>query len=335
MDQSTKPSSLAVWAGLGTIYLVWGSTYLGIAVAVESMPPFLMASARFLLAGLLLATWVVLRHRSDIRRLTRTELRDALIVGALLAGVGNGFVSWGEQSVPSGITALMVALTPAWLAVIGRAWLGDRLPVTVVAGIGLGLVGVAFLSWPAGGPAGSLDPAGLAAVLAAPVGWSLGSAYAARRARLPAPPMLSTALQMLLGGVVLAVFGAVSGEFAQLEPAAFSGASWLAFVYLTLVGSLLAWTVYAWLLRVAPLPKISTYAYVNPVVAVVLGTIVLDEPIGPRTIVGATIIVAGVALIVTARSRGPRQAEARPRAAERLAGEPVVAGAGASPLPEP
>lgn len=313
----------SVWLGLVTIYLVWGSTYLGIAVAVETIPPFGMAAIRFLVAGAILLAVVALRRR-PLRRPTTGELRDSLIVGALLAAGGNGLVSWGEQTVPSGITALLVGLVPAWAALIGRLAFGDRLPRIVVVGIAVGFVGVAILAWPVGGSL-AFDPAGLAAVLAAPVLWAFGTVFAARRARLPADGLLASALQMILGGLVLLVLAGATGEAAQFDPGALSVTSLLALVYLTLAGSLLGYSTYAWLLRRAPVSTVATYAYVNPVVAVVLGALVLSEPIEPRTLLAGAVIVAAVAIIVSGRR--PRADAPSEAACEARAGEtPNVAG---------
>lgn len=304
---------LSVWAGLLVLYLVWGSTYLAIAVAIETIPPFTMGSMRYLLAGLLLLSFVALRYRSTLQMPSLVELRDSLIVGALLAAVGNGFVSFAEQTIPSGITALFIALMPAWMAILSWLAFRERLPLVVVIGIVVGLVGVAILAWPVGGPTGSLDPLGLAAVLLSPVGWAIGSLFAARRARLPRPALLATAMQLILGGLTLGLFAVLTGEPARFDPAAVSERSLVAVAYLVTFGSLLAYSAYAWLLAHAPIPRIATYAYVNPVVAVILGAVVLSEPITPRTIVAGAVIVVAVALIVTARHRPFRDAVAPTR----------------------
>lgn len=298
------PSPLAIWAGMITLYVVWGTTYLGIAVVIETIPPYVMVAIRFLVAGLLLAAIVFVRERGAVTRPSRRQLVDSLIVGTGLVAVGNALVGVGEQTVPSGIAAVLVALMPAWLAVFGRALLGDRLPRPVLAGIVIGIVGVAILAWPTGG-AGSLDPFGLAAIIVAPIGWSLGSLYSARRASLPNPPLLATACQMIGGGLVAAVVAVTSGEAAAFDPSAVSARSLVAFAYLSVVGSLVGYTTYAWLIRHAPLSRVSTYTYVNPVVAVILGALFLAEPITPRTVVAAAVIVVAVALIVTARGRLP------------------------------
>jgi drug/metabolite transporter (DMT)-like permease len=318
------PSQAEIWAGLVFIYIVWGSTYLAIRIAVETIPPFLQAAMRFIPAALILFAFVALRQRRFVRMPSRVELRDAAIIGTLLAVVGNGFVSFAEQTIPSGIAALLIALTPAWFAIISWLAFGDRIPRLAAAGIAIGLVGIAILSWPVGGM-GDLEPIGLMALLLAPIGWSTGSAYAARRARLAQPPAMSLGLQMLFGGIVLAVIALARGEVASFDAAAVDTASWLALLYLMLMGSLASWTVYAWLLRSAPLPLIGTYAYVNPIVAVVLGAVVLSEPITPRTLLAAVVIIVGVALVVTARGRMTKPSDAPIARAERtpLATAPV------------
>lgn len=318
----SSPPALAVWGGIWVLYLVWGSTYLGIAIAVETIPPFLMASIRFLVAGGILLGWSVAREGRGFSLPSRRQVRDSAIVGTLLLGGGMGMVAVGEQTVPSGVTALFVAMMPLWVAVFGRTFLGDRLPVIVVAGIGLGLVGVVVLVWPGDASLDGVDPLHLGAVILSPISWALGSVFAARRADLPRRPLLATALQMVLGGLALAILSLLAREPSAFDPAAISGASIAAFVYLTLIGSLFAFTVFAWLIQVAPLARVTTYAYVNPVVAVILGAIVLGEPITPRTIVAGGIIVVAVALIVTARGRLP---------ARRRTGS--AAGSPADPLP--
>jgi len=293
-----------IWLALLVLYLVWGSTYLGIAIAVETIPPFLMAAVRFGLAGAVLMGWSLVRARGSFIAPSRREWRDSIIVGALLLGGGMGMVAFGEQTIPSGITALLVAMMPVWVAIFGRILLGERLPWLAGVGIVVGFVGVAVLVGPTIlGQTGSLDPLGLVAVVISPIAWSIGSLYASHRARLPRQPLVATGAQMLAGGAVLAVMAGVAGEFGRFDAAAVTGESVAALAYLLVIGSLLAFTAYGWLLRVAPLPFIATYAYVNPVVAVILGAFVRHEAIDPRTLVAGAVIVAAVALIVTARGR--------------------------------
>jgi drug/metabolite transporter (DMT)-like permease len=309
------PRRILIYAGLLVLYVVWGSTYLGIAIAIDSIPPFTMAATRFLVAGLLLVALVAISRPAELRRPSRREVRDSVVVGILLAGVGNGFVTLGQQTVPSGVAALMIALMPVWLAILARIVFGDRLPRIVVAGIVIGFSGVAILAWPAGGPSGSLEPLGLLLVLLAPIGWSTGSLFAARRARQPRPALLATGIQMLGGGAALGLMGLATGETARFDPGAVTPESLAAVAYLTLIGSLLAYSTYAWLLSVAPVSMIATYAYVNPVVAVILGAIILHEPVTPRTLVAGAIIVVAVALIITARGRMMRAGGSRERPA--------------------
>lgn len=289
----------SVWFGLLTLYLVWGSTYLGIAIAIATIPPFAMAGIRFVLAGVVVLGIVALRRRQR-RRPSPVELRDSLVVGALLAAGGNGLVSWGEQTVPTGITALLVGLVPAWAALIDRLAFGERVPPLVALGIGIGFLGVAILAWPFGG-ALAFDPTGLAAVLLAPILWALGTVYAARRARLPTNGLLASGLQMLLGGFVLFALAWASGEATSFDPNVVTPSSLLALGYLTVAGSLVGYSTFAWLLRHAPVSTVATYAYVNPVVAVALGGLVLGERLEPRTLLAGAVIVVGVAIIVQGR----------------------------------
>ncbi len=294
----------AVWAGLLVLYVVWGSTYLGIAVAVESIPPFFMAAIRFGIAGLVLLAWMRLRGGTEFEVPTRREIRDSIVVGGMLLGGGMGLVAFGEQTIPSGLAAVLIAMLPVWVALIGRVFLGERLPRLAVVGIVVGFVGVAVLVGPTiGGEAGSLEPFGLAALILSPISWAAGSLFASHRARLPRQPLVATGLQMTAGAVILIGIGVLTGEPARFHPDAIQGDSLAALAYLTVVGSLFAFPVYGWLLRKAPLPLIATYAYVNPVVAVLLGAVILRESIEPRTLVAGAVIVGAVVLIVTARGR--------------------------------
>ena len=328
---NTKPTPDRglIWVGLAILYSVWGSTYLAIAVAVETIPPFLMAALRFGLAGLILLAWVAVRDRQALRRPTRRELRDTTIVGALLLGGGMGMVAWGEQTIPSGIAALLVAMMPVWVAVLGRVVLHERLPRLASIGIVVGFVGVAILVGPTAlGATGALEAAGVVAMNISPIAWSSGSLFATHRANLPQHPLVSTGLQMVTGALVLAAMSLVSGEPARFDPAAVTAPSFAAFLYLTIVGSIVAFTTFGWMIRVAPLPLVATYAYVNPVVAVILGAIVLGEPIEPRTVLAGAVIVAAVALIVTARGR-----MARPKATAEVTTPPAPSGRPAAPTP--
>jgi len=325
----TAPRVLIV-LGMLTLYVVWGSTYLGIRIAIETIPPFAMASIRFLIAGSVLFALTLVRERRAFVAPTRREWRDTFIVAGLLLGGGMGMVAWGEQTVPSGIAALIIALMPVWVAVIGRVFLGERLPRAAVVGVLVGLAGVGILVVPAGVGANRFDPAGVAGLMLAPILWAAGSLFAAHRAQLPRRPLLATGMQMVAGGIILGAMAAATGEPARIHLPAISAESLAALAYLTVIGSLVAFTAYGWLLRVAPLPLIATYAYVNPIVAVILGALIVSEEVTPRTVVAGAVIVFAVALIITARSRmsAPRQREV-PGPAGEASAEPRPTAAGA------
>jgi drug/metabolite transporter (DMT)-like permease len=305
-----RPSPLKLWGAMLTLYVVWGSTYLGIAVSIQTIPPFFMGAIRFAIAGTVLLAWELLRHRGELMWPSRREWRDSAIVGVLLLGFGNGFVALGERTVPSGIAAILIAMVPLWLAVFGWLYFREKLPRIVVLGVVIGLVGVALLVWPVGAGANAFDAFGIIVLMLSPIAWSHGSLFSARAAHLPHRPLVATSLQMLIAAVVLAVIGGLTGELGTFHPAAISTASLLALTYLIVIGSMLAFNAYAWLLRNAPLSLIGTYAYVNPVVAVALGALFLAEPISLRTVVAAAVILAAVAMIVTARGRLNRTAPA-------------------------
>jgi drug/metabolite transporter (DMT)-like permease len=325
-------SPIAIWAGLLTLYFVWGSTYIGIRVSVETIPPFLMAATRFLIAGTILLAWettAATRLRNDKtvplderpRLPSRRELRDSAIVGGALLFGGMGMVAVGEKTVPAGIAAILIALLPVWVAVLGRIFFGERLPTTVIAGIAIGLVGVVILVAPFGTAGGlAFDPFGILVLLLSPLCWGAGSLFSSHKAILPRRPLTATGLQMVCGGALLLLGSIVFGELATFNIAAVSPRSWLGLAYLTTIGSLVGFTTYVWLLRVAPLPKIATYAYVNPVVAFVLAGILLGETIEPRTVLAGAVIVFAVALIVTARSRATGSPSGREPAIEATAG---------------
>jgi drug/metabolite transporter (DMT)-like permease len=308
-----KASPAAVWAALILLYVVWGSTYLGIKVAIDTMPPFVMGAFRFIPAGVLLSLFVIVRSRGRIRRPRRREVVDAAIVGTLLLAGATSLVGWAEQTIPIGVAAVIVALVPMWLALLDRVFFRQPLGPVLALGIGIGIVGVAILAWPVGG-AGDLDPAGLAAILASPVLWAIGTLYAARRAVLPGPALLASGIEMTAAGLALIVIAALTGEWAGFDIAAVSTRSWAGIAYLIVMGSIVGYSTFAWLITVAPMSRVSTYAYVNPVVAVLLGAVVLGEPLTTRTIVASAVIVVAVAIIVTARTRPSRPAVAAPSA---------------------
>jgi len=296
------PSPLALGGGLATVYVIWGSTYLAIRFAVETLPPFLMAGVRFLIAGTLLYGWARWR---GVPRATATQWRRATLVGALLLLGGNGLVSLAVTRVPSGLAALLVATVPLWMVLLDalRPGGGGAPPPRVWWGIGLGLVGVGVLVGPASFVSGEgVDPVGAATLIVASVLWAIGS-LVSRGAGLPVSARMSTALQMLSGGVLLVLTGTVLGEWSRVDSAAVSSKSVLALAYLILFGAIAGFSAYVWLLRVATPALVGTYAFVNPVVAVVLGWALAGEAFTPRIAAATLVIVAAVALITGVRRR--------------------------------
>ncbi len=305
MSTSHEPvphSRFALVVAFAIVYVVWGSTYLAIRFAIETLPPFLMAAARFLTAGTVLYVWA--RLAAGAAKPGRAQWRSAAIVGSLLLLGGNGLVVWSELRIPSGVAALLGGTTPLWMVLID--WLrrgGVRPTGQVVIGLLCGLVGLVWLIGPdslAGG--GRVDLLGAAAVMVGCLTWATGSIYQ-RHAPMPASPSLSTAMQMLTGGVGLLVLGSALGEFHDVNVAAFSLRSVLGFLYLVVFGSIIAFSAYVWLLRASTPARVSTHAYVNPVVAVLLGWALADEPLTPRMLVAAAVIVIGVALITLSPKR--------------------------------
>jgi drug/metabolite transporter (DMT)-like permease len=296
------PSRTALVIAFATIYLVWGSTYLGIRVAVETLPPFLMAGARFLVAGGVLAGWLAVTRGF---RVTAHQWRDNAIIGTFLLLGGNGLVAWAEQYIPSGLTALIIGSQPLMMVLTEWAWRGGHRP-TLLTGVGLllGFAGVAWLVAPwENAAAGGLHLGGVTAILVGGVFWAFGSIYG-RRVRNPAESLTASALQMLCGGVALMLTAFARGDLAAFSPAAVSARSWLAFGYLILMGSLVGFSTFVWLMKHSTPARVSTYAYVNPLVAVFLGWLILGEPVTERTLAAAAVIVVSVAVITTQRSRG-------------------------------
>ena len=288
------------------VYVVWGSTYLAMHVAVERMPPFLMGAARFLVAGVLLGGWVAWRERP--RWPTARMWGWALVTGALLFVGGNGGIAWATRTVSSGVVALLAASLAIWMVLLDWLRPGGRRPTALVlGGAALGLAGVGVLVGPSRlAGAGSVDPFGAAVALGGSFTWAAGSLLSRHRTA-PASAILGSAMQMLVGGVLLLALAALHGDLtpagmATLLPS--SGWRWFgALVYLVIAGSLIGFTAYIWLMRNAAPSKVATYAYVNPVVAVLLGWALGGEPIGVRTLAASAVIVTAVALITVGRSR--------------------------------
>jgi drug/metabolite transporter (DMT)-like permease len=325
-DPSAAPARWHVAAALAAVYLIWGSTYLGIRFAIESLPPFLMAGTRFLVAGALLFGWT---RFQGVPMPPRAHWRSALIIGGLMLLGGNGGVTWAEQRVPSGLAALMIGATPLWIVVLN--WLvfgGARPNRRMASGLAVGLGGLVLLIGPTELAGGSgINPLGATALLAAALAWAAGSLYS-RRAALPASPQLANGMEMLCGSALLLGVGTVSGEWGQFNLSHVSLRSALAIVYLTLFGSLIGFSAYIWLLRHLTPARAASYAYVNPVVAVILGWALAGEALSLRTALAAAIIIASVALITSVRAQPderPRQpAEPRPVQAERPVLEPTT-----------
>jgi drug/metabolite transporter (DMT)-like permease len=295
------------------VYVIWGSTYFAIREAILTLPPLLMAAFRFLVAGGLLYAWAVRRGDRTADRPRPQHWLAAFAIGTSLLLVGNGGVVLAERSVPTGVVALIIATVPLWMALIDRVLFGQRLAPRAIAGLALGFGGLALLVGSPGG--GHFRAVDLVIALVAPIGWSIGSMYS-RRAPLPQRALVATAMEMICGGCALGVAGLLHGELAHVHPERFSVASLLGLAYLVVFGSWIAFSSYIWLLKVAPVSLVSTYAYVNPVVAVFLGWAFLSERIGARTVIAAAIIVAAVALIVSARKLPPGDpADAAPDAA--------------------
>jgi len=268
------------------VYVVWGSTYLAIAVADRTLPPFLMLSVRFALAGALLYWWA--RRRGAARPAPR-QWAAAAVVGCALLVVDTGGIAWAEQRVASGLAALLVASVPLFVAVLDRACFGERIAGTAWLGIAVGLLGVSLLV----GPSGRVDALGAVVILGAAFAWAAGSTYA-RVAPLPSDTFMSAAVQMLTAGLGLGIVSAVSGERVTAVPSAQSLA---AVAFLIVFGSLVAFTAYGWLLQNAPSSVVSTYAYVNPAVAVFLGWLFVGEHVGSREIAAGLVILSSVALL--------------------------------------
>jgi drug/metabolite transporter (DMT)-like permease len=330
MPRTASPWS--VIAAFLAIYLIWGSTYLAIRFGVESMPPFLMAATRFILPGLLLFGWCRIRGAPAP---TARQWRDTFVVGSLLLLGGNGIVSWAEQWVPSGLTALLIASVSLWMVLF--AWVaepGNRPGPRTIGGLVLGFLGVAVLVKPGGEVAA--DPRllfGALALVLASAFWAGGSVWS-RRADLPANAMMATGMEMIGGAVSLAVVGTLAGDWSRLDVGAITLRSWLSLGYLIVFGSVVAFSAYVWLLKVSTPSKVATYAYVNPVVAVLLGVWLGAETLAPSTLGAAAVILVAVILITTERARGRGTPEVREPIAVVVETTPTAQGAGDEPALE-
>lgn len=295
-----RSQSIKIALAFSAIFVIWGTTYLAIRIAVETIPPFMMAGTRFLIAGSLVFIFLLVRGVPIPRRF---HWRSAIIVGALLLLGGNGLVTWSEQEIPSGMAALIVATVPIWMMLFEWLIFRGRPPnKQVVIGVFIGFLGIFLLVGPAqlvgNTEFGSVS---LMVLLMAPILWSFGSLYS-RKVKLPDNVFMSTAIEMLAGGIILLLVGLIVGETSQLNISQFSLQSIGAMLYLTVFGSIVAFTSYVWLLKTVQPSKVATYTYVNPVIAVFLGWFILNEAITPLSIVAIVAIILSVVLI-TARQQ--------------------------------
>ena len=276
-----------------SVYVFWGMTYLAMRVAVVEIPPHLMAGARFLLAGLLLYGW---ERRRGEGPPSGEQWRAAAIIGAFLLVGGNATVAWAEERVPSGLAAVLIGVAPIWMVGIEWARGGERPGLRVTAGLLLGLAGVALLVSQGDSAASRVDLIGAAMLILASASWAWGSVIS-KSAPLPKSPFLATSMEMITGGIMLFIIAGVAGQLNGFSLAGLSWQAWLAWVYLVVFGSLVGFTAYIWLLGHTSIAKAGTYAYVNPVVAVLLGWAILHEPITMTTVVATAVILLGVALV--------------------------------------
>ena len=299
---TARPSRVLIVLAFAAVYIIWGSTYLGIRLAIETLPPFLMAAARFMTAGAILFAWALFNGQP--LRPALSQWPRALIIGALLLLCGNGGVTWAEKYIASGFTALLIATEPLWVVILNWGLTHRRPNAKVLLGVVIGLAGVSLLVSDGlvqgtHGPQGSrLSLIGAVVVVLSSFAWASGSVYSNRRP-IQATTSMASGMQMLAGGSLLLLLALVSGDFKRLN---LDNASWVslgAFAYLTLFGSLVTFTAYSWLLNNVTTARAATYAYVNPVVAVFLGWLIASEPLTPKMMLAAAIIIGSVVLITT------------------------------------
>lgn len=299
----SAPSRTAVVLAFSAIYLIWGSTYLGIRVAVETMPPFLMAGMRFAVAGALIIAFLRARGAPWPKA---SQWKDQVIIGVFLLLGGNAVVTWAEQKTPSGLTSLLLGASPLFLIILD--WIrprGIRPTVILVIGAAVGMAGIALLLGPNSIPAGYRPPAVyIVAIFLSSISWWIGSLYS-KHISTGTALLMGSAMQMLSGSVCMLLIGLILGEGRGFHTSNVSLRSWAAFAYLIVMGSLIAYPVYVWLLEHCSPAKVSTYAYVNPVVAVFLGWAILGEPLNARIILASVVIIGAVAIITVGRTKSP------------------------------
>lgn len=301
MSHSLARITTLVLMAFAAVYVVWGSTYLAIRIGIESFPPLILAGLRHITVGLFL--YPLMRWKTGIRP-TAANWRTAIVAGALLLFVGNGGVSWAEQTVPSGVTALLVATVSLWLVIVDWLRPGGVRPVPRVAmGLLMGFAGLALLVGPAHlGGSERVNPLGAAVLVIASLAWACGSLYS-KHGGMPSSPMLGVAMQSFAGGVILLIAGLLAGEFRGMHLGAISLRSWLALVYLIVFGSGIGFSAYIYILHKSTAARVATYAFVNPVVALFLGWLIAGETITVRTILAAAVILTAVILVITAPHR--------------------------------
>lgn len=301
---TTRPPRALLWVAFAIIYLVWGTSYLAISVAIETIPPFIMSASRFLIAGSVLFIFARSQWGGRAALPTRREWMGAAVAGFLLFVVNNGLIVWAEYGgVPTGVVALLIGTTPMWMVLLNWMRSGARPSPLTWLGLLLGLAGVGLLVNVSEQPGGT-TLAGAAVVIVAAFFWAFGSLYA-RGASLPKAPLMSTAIQLLWGGIFQTVLAVVSGELAVFQISQVSALSVVAMLYLAIVSSIIAFSAFTWLMRVTDPARVATYAFVNPMIAFILGWLLLGEPITPRTVMAAGVIVIAVFIILRAQSRKP------------------------------
>ncbi|MBL8857500.1 MAG: EamA family transporter [Planctomycetes bacterium] len=312
MTQSTvsaATSRVHLIAAFAAVYVLWGSTYVAIKFAVETLPPFVMAGARFTAAGLILLAWT---HWRGAPAATWRQWKNAAVGGAFLIMISNGLVCWSEKRVDSSLAALMVATVPLWMMTLDWLRPGGKRPRPLTGlGVLAGLVGVAILVWPETG-AVRIDPLGILALIVATLAWSIGSLFT-RTADMGGSMLKGAAMQMLCGGVLQFAVGGLRGEWNEFDALHVTLKSVLSLVWLLVAGSLVGFTAYMWLLRHTSTTRAATYAYVNPIVALILGAFLAQEELTPRRLIGACVVVGGVVLSLTfASTPPPRPASSEP-----------------------
>ncbi|HEX3739544.1 MAG TPA: EamA family transporter [Terriglobales bacterium] len=301
MTSTVRPATWKLLLAFAIIYLVWGSTYLAIRIGVREIPPFLMAGLRFTVAGLAMWAWM---RGTGTPSPTLREWRDATVLGTLMFLIDYACLFWAEQRVPSGIAAVILAMIPVCITLLEIIFLRtQRLSLRLASGLAVGIIGVVVLTnpWASSGEA-SINRGGVIALLVSCCGWSIGT-IVTQRLTLPASKPMSAAAQMLSGGIQLLVLAAVTGEFTHFRAQNISASAWLSLVYLIIAGSIIGYTAYVWLLHYESPTRVGTYAYVNPVVAVILGATLGGEVMGRRTIAGTALIVISVIAITTIKRK--------------------------------